>query len=64
MKCSFIHVVSVATAVTLLCLVAVLPIAMKALLVERSADGALSETMGNRTAGEEGWTLNPDLPAR
>jgi hypothetical protein len=64
MKCSFIHVVSVATAVTLLCLVAVLPIAMKALLVVRPYDGALSDSMENRTAGEEGWTLNPDLPAR
>jgi hypothetical protein len=44
-------------------LVVVLPMAMKALLVVRSSGGALSGTMGNRTVGEEGWTLNPDLPA-
>jgi len=64
MKCSFIHVVSVSAAAALLCLVAVLPVVMKATLVVRPYGGALSDSLENRTAGEEGWTLNPDLPAR
>jgi hypothetical protein len=64
MKCTFIHCVSVSAAAALLILVAVLPLVLKALLVEGLYDGALSGTMENRTEGEEGWTLNPDLPAR
>ena len=64
MKCSCIHAVSVATAVTLLCLVAVLPLAMKALLVVRSLDEAPSSSMGNWTEGEEGLDVNSDFPTR
>jgi hypothetical protein len=44
--------------------VAVLPLAMKALLVVRSLDEAPSSSMGNWTEGEEGLDVNSNFPTR